>query len=515
MRQNEICRGGPSGAAATTGTGRTPRAGAGAGIVAAAGARGERRGDWRRGVASVLALLYMTIFSALALGFYATVCMSTQVAYNEARSASAQLAAESGLELMRHHLGQLDVPADTAPQDVLGRVYAQLAARLQGTNNLGTRRVGYVAPVVTAAGVTTPGVVTVPAGTSEFISLGGGGQSFRAVITGTDRQLRVKVVGRSGPGGAFRGVEMEFTSSQNDGRIFDFGVAAKGPIRLGSGTVVAGTPSDTDASLFSAASGNPVVSMASNAVLAGDIYFSEEAGSVSLASSASVAGSTITAVRDTHVHAGAEPPPFPIVDTSEYWPFVLKPNGTPNYYTKGMGKDLANCVLKPGSYNFNSQVRIQGVLFIQTPCSVTFGGGVSIQGVIVVQNNPTGTPAENVLDFQGNGQFQGVESLPATAEFPAALRAKAGSLILAPNFTLKFGGNFGTVGGSVAASGFAFGGTSSGTVRGTLVALGTDAVSLAGKRLDFDHSSVVRNPPGLFFGFSFAPRRNTYAEVSP
>ena len=40
----------------------------------------------RRGVASVLAMLYLVIFSTLALGFFASTTLSTQIAGNDRRT---------------------------------------------------------------------------------------------------------------------------------------------------------------------------------------------------------------------------------------------------------------------------------------------------------------------------------------------------------------------------------------------------------------------------------------------
>jgi hypothetical protein len=426
------------------------------------------------------------------------------LAANEARAAGAQVAAESGLQFLRYHLARLDVAPQVAPDKVLEEVHRQLSERLVNKGNLGSRRLGYAG-----------GVISVPEGPSEFISLDGTGQAFRALISASGAELTVKVIGVSGRSGAARAIQVSFKRSQNDPEIFDYGIAARGPIRVGSGAVVTGVVAPSDANLLSTSKTNLAVSVASNSVLAGEIYMSEETATADIAYSASVGGSAITTVRDSYVHAGIEPPAFPTVDTSEYWPYVLKPNGEPNYFVSGSGRELNNCILKPGSYHFNNQMTIQGVLYIQTPCSVTFGGGVSIRGVVVVQNNPGGTPGQNVLDFQGNGRFDGIETLPASTAFPADLRAKSGSLILAPNFTVNFGGNFGTVGGAIVASSVTFGGTSSGTVRGTVIGLGAGGVSATGRQLVFDHTGLVRNAPGLFFGYAFVPVMTSYTEPAP
>ena len=45
----------------------------------------------RRGVASVLAMLYLVIFSTLALGFYSAVTTANQLAHNDERAMMAQV----------------------------------------------------------------------------------------------------------------------------------------------------------------------------------------------------------------------------------------------------------------------------------------------------------------------------------------------------------------------------------------------------------------------------------------
>ena len=52
---------------------------------------------FRKGITAVLAMLYMALFSTLALGFYAAVTTSVQVASNEQSQTRAMRAAESGI----------------------------------------------------------------------------------------------------------------------------------------------------------------------------------------------------------------------------------------------------------------------------------------------------------------------------------------------------------------------------------------------------------------------------------
>src|SRR5688500_8884686 len=97
----------------------------------------------RRGVASVLAMLYVVIFSALALGFYAATTTAGQMATNDRTTHAAHIAAESGIQFLRYHLNALDVAAGLKSDKIFEQVYQQLAQRLNDTANMGGSEVGY------------------------------------------------------------------------------------------------------------------------------------------------------------------------------------------------------------------------------------------------------------------------------------------------------------------------------------------------------------------------------------
>src|SRR5690242_9676391 len=59
----------------------------------------------RKGITSVLAMMYMVLFSTLALGFFAASTMNSQIAKNERNEMQAQDAAESGMQFARYQLG--------------------------------------------------------------------------------------------------------------------------------------------------------------------------------------------------------------------------------------------------------------------------------------------------------------------------------------------------------------------------------------------------------------------------
>ena len=86
-------------------------------------------------MAALLAMLYLVIFSALALGFYAQTSVSAQVTANERSNHRALLAAESGARFSRHLMSKLKVQYCPEPQ-LMNEVYNQLYGIMADSGNL-------------------------------------------------------------------------------------------------------------------------------------------------------------------------------------------------------------------------------------------------------------------------------------------------------------------------------------------------------------------------------------------
>src|SRR5438105_8647226 len=90
----------------------------------------------RRGITSLLAMLYLVIFATLALGFYAQTNMSSQLSNNERRSNEALVAAECGLQFVRYELSRVTLPPTPTDDHVFEEMNMDLASDLNGTGNL-------------------------------------------------------------------------------------------------------------------------------------------------------------------------------------------------------------------------------------------------------------------------------------------------------------------------------------------------------------------------------------------
>src|SRR3954465_614057 len=96
----------------------------------------------RRGLTSMLAMLYLVLFATLAVGFYASTGTSAQVSTNELRRHKALGAAESGMDFMRYQLAQTGIPPQTTGLPALTEIQTELATQMNGTANLKAMSVG-------------------------------------------------------------------------------------------------------------------------------------------------------------------------------------------------------------------------------------------------------------------------------------------------------------------------------------------------------------------------------------
>src|SRR5207302_2365384 len=78
------------------------------------------------GVAALLAMLFLVLFSTLALGFYASTTTSAQVAGNDKRSNDVQLATDSAIQFARQQMISLNLPYGTTTANLMTNVASRL-----------------------------------------------------------------------------------------------------------------------------------------------------------------------------------------------------------------------------------------------------------------------------------------------------------------------------------------------------------------------------------------------------
>ena len=456
----------------------------------------------RRGTTAVLAMLYMLIFSALALGFYSSVTMATQIAQNEARANRAQVAAESGLQYLRHELSRIKFPSNTPPERIIQEVFNDLAAQTVGAPNLKDHPVTIVGDTV-----------FYPGGVDNFyIPLDEEGGSFRATLRDmgsamhdgrTVRVFKVRVLGRHHGSEIARAIEMDFMGDFKTLNIFDFGVGTRGPINI-SGTGGVFGPVSLEGSLLTTSTLPTPVSVGGSATVAGDLYLTNKNGGVSLSNGCSVGG-TSGPDKYSHVHKGVDEPEFPTVDSAPFLQYAT------NTYRPGLSVYRNTLVPAHTNPSFSGDTTIEGVMYVKHPNRLRFVSKATIRGIIIAENGAV-PGNSNTIDFGGGIEAFGADTLPDTAEFPPSMRKLKGSVLLAPGFLVTLRGSSGTIGGTMLADGFDLSGGSGGVVHGNMIGVGLSGFTIGGG------GSVQRTrseeiPAGVVMTFTLKPRPETYLEV--
>jgi hypothetical protein len=303
-----------------------------------------------------MAMLFLVLFSCLAVGFYHSVATSVQVAKNEAGAARAQLAADSGLQFLRYHLATLDIPPVTPDDAIAAELAADLAAELHESGNLGARTIERVGNVITIPPVAlespSAGDPDTFAGRLEWVPVAPPGKSY----------LRATVTGHSGPAGSRvdRTVRLDYFVAGKSTTLFDYGIASRGAVTIknSSSTNVLGTP-DLSASILSA-SGNATSITTGGGTVDGELAVVRSKSQVSLGGG-SVGGARGAAViRDEKIRV-VPPPDFPLVDTTPFKALAANPYVSGASYHK-------NVRIPPNAgARFNGGDVIEGILYVESP----------------------------------------------------------------------------------------------------------------------------------------------------
>jgi hypothetical protein len=441
-------------------------------------------------MASVIAMLYLTLFSTLAVGYYAATSVSNEVAHNDQEISKAMFAAESGLDFMRYQLSTVVIPGSAKQSDLLQHVYDGLSAQMDGTGNLGTATIGF-----------SGGAIQVPAGNGT-IKLADGSQ-FSATVTSVGADVRVQVAGRFNSTQVSRHVQLDFRLAQNNSPIFDYGLATRGRITMTGASFVKGATDAKRGSILSTWDATATAINISTAIISGEVSLTNSGGAVT--GSGTIGGTNVPA--KWPIHKGIGQPEFPSVDTSAFAQYLVGKEtvitgSTDAAYLKNIR------IKKNANPNFSGGPTIEGVIYIEAPNKVLFSGGAHITGVIVV-DNPDEATSTNSITIEKGGTLNGPENL---SESFGELRNLTGAAILAPNFGLVMTGGSATVGGTTIVKSLLLSGGSGGTFNGSLILTGNSTLSMSG-----GSGITISGPPagsiaGVKFSGSYQPLMETYLE---
>jgi hypothetical protein len=416
----------------------------------------------------IIALVFIAVFSSLGLAIGTMSSRSTRVAVNQHQANRALESAMSGMEIVRYWMDKVSMPGTTAPNMRFSTMKANLA------NYTGT---GLGSAVTLCASEEQ-------AYSAELTSINN--DVFRIDVTGTAGQLS-------------RTISVDYSFGVREDTVFDFGVATKGPLQLSGNIQLDGTNIAVEADVYiESENNNNVLSIIGNSQIAGDVSVTNPNGVVTLqGGQAGIGGETGQAAIDNHVEVGVPATDFPHPDTTHFEQYVT--GDTIDSSTDIGSITTYNNVRVAANTNphFSSNVTINGIMFIETPNVVCFSGNCNINGLIVGNGDVNDNSGANQLIFLGNVLNASVSALPNESQYDG-LRNETGTFLMAPGFSAGFGGNFGTLGGAIAANGVNFFGNAGGTISGSVINYSPAPMTLSGNSdLFFNRSGITTVPAGF------------------
>ena len=449
-----------------------------------------------RGAALIISLIFVMIFSALAVSLASMSGANLQLANNQQKADRARACAESGIEITRFWVGQLALPNTTSTPTKFPSLVSFLQTNL--TSNM-------------TAGYDGSYTVTIPDVTLDSSA----GKSFSAVIRRDEfdaDKVQVTVTGRYGS--VTRTIQVEYNFGPRAYPIFDYGVATKGPLHLSGNIDLEGTNLSVESSVYIESDVTvDTLSITGNSSIAGECFFSNPTPDVTLqGGQASIGGETGEDAINNHVHTGVDPVTFPSPNPGYFEQYIV--NTIDSSTDTDAGATYENVTIVAGTNpHFTGNITLKGIVFIETPNIVTFGGNASITGIIIGDGDISDNTGDNQINFTGTVTSNPVTDLPEETQF-AGIKQENGTFLLAPGFSTSFGGNFSTLNGVIAANGIEFSGDAGGTINGSVMNYSDTVMDLNGNaNLSFNNNANVEIPSGFEYDIILNYDPDSYSEV--
>jgi hypothetical protein len=431
----------------------------------------------RRGAVLIVSMIFVLIFSALAVSMATMSGTNVQLASNQHKVGSAIASTESGLETMRYWLNRVEFPSSTLQSDYFGEIVSNLQSDLS-TNS------------ITNVAVYNNG--TIPPVPLDSVT----GQAFEGEILIDPNNANILQLLAVGGADITRTIRVQYNIQPYEYPIFDFGLATKGPVHFLGNPTVNGVNSNDEADIFIESNNNNLAMLVTgNTNFDGDISVGNTIANVAFMGDIQIAGDLGQTAIDNHITIGADVPQFPIPDTQHFQQYATGPVIDSSTDLSSPGMVLTNATIAAGTDpNFLGNVIIEGILFIEQPNIVTFSQNCDARGMIVAEGDPNFAGPNNSISFLGNFATNPV---PAGVQFDA-IRQEEGSSILAPAFSTTFAGNFSALSGVMAVSGVHFSGNVNAIVEGTILNYSDNPTVIEGNAtLNFDRSANITVPAGF------------------
>ncbi len=454
----------------------------------------------QRGSALVMSIIFIAVFSALAVAMASVSGANVQIAENQRKVDTTRACADSGLEVVRYWMNQVAI-SGTTPDD---QRFSAIATSLQealtdaGVTNFTT--------TVTASTIT---IAEVPLDSTRD-------QSFSAVLTKIDNDnIQLDVTGHHGP--IERTIRTRYCFGQRANTVFDFGVASKGPVSLSGNVELEGVTIDVESNAYIESENTLLaLSIIGNSHIAGQVKIVNPSAYVDLqGGKAGIGGATgEDAAQEPYTTIGVAPAEFPEMVPSQFADLVTLTEIDPNVDTTA-DATLENIII-PADLNptFSGHATLKGLIWVEPPNVVTFTGGADVTAIIVGNGDADDNSGVNRIDFQGNVDGEDIATLPETETQFAGLRDSSGTFIIAPGFHVSFGGSFDALCGAIAANGIEFYGSAGGVIQGSIINYSDNEMSLSGNSdLYFNRSGVDEVPAGFVPEIILEYDGSSYCEV--
>ena len=454
----------------------------------------------RDGSALVLSIMFIAIFSALAVSLASLSGANLQVAENHAKAGTTRACADSGLEVVRYWMSQVAISGTTDDDDRFSAIATSLQEALAdaGVTNFQT--------------VATASTIAI----SEISLDSARDESFSATLSKISNDLiQLDVTGHHGP--VERTIRTHYVFGQRANTVFDFGVASKGPVSLTGNVELEGVTIDVESNAYIESENTLLaLSITGNSHIAGQVKIVNPLAYVDLqGGKAGIGGVTgEAATQPPYTTIGADPAEFPEMVPSYFTGLVSLTTIDPNTDTTA-DATFENIII-PANMNptFSGHATLKGLVWVETPNVVTFTGGADVTAIIVGDGDPTDDSATNRLDFKGNVDGADIATLPEGDTQFDGLRDSTGTFIIAPGFHVSFGGSFDALCGAIAANGVEFYGSAGGEIHGSIINYSDNPMTLNGNSdLYFNRSGIDEVPAGFVPEIILEYDGSAYCEV--
>jgi len=452
----------------------------------------------RKGSIFIISLIFLLVFSALAVSTATLSGTNSKVANNQQKANSARACAESGLEVVRFWLNRVSIPGNTAP----GQRLNQIASSLQ--EELSTYSINNIPLYYDGSTIDIPSVTL-----NSNIN-----QTFSAMITQIDTDtIQVDVTGIYGS--FIRTIRVNYCFGTRANTVFDFGVATRGPLTLSGNIDLDGINISVESNAYIESENDILaLSITGNSQIAGDVKIVNPIAQVDLqGGQAGIGGETGQDAVDNHVKFGVPPTEFPEPFPSYFESFAT--NIIDSNTDTSSDATFENIKILAGSNpTFSGHATLKGIVFIETPNIVSFTGTADLTAIVVGDGDWTDDSATNQIHFLGDVQSASISELPYEEQF-AGLHDETGTFVMAPGFHVSFGGSFTTLSGAIASNGIEFFGNAGGIINGSVINYSDEDMTLSGNNdLYFNRSGIDDVPSGFVPEIILYYNPTSYSEVT-